>query len=616
MASPASSKKQIIESIKDKKNILVTVSSNPSVDELSAALGLTIFLNKLDKHATAIASGTIPSALDFLDPEKTFEATADSLRDFIIALDKEKADHLRYKLDGDVVKIFITPYRTTITQKDLEFSQGDYNVELVLALNVAESGDLDKALAAHGKILHDATVATISTGNTKSSLGTLEWHEDTVSGVSEMVTEIIQELKTAKADVDEQIATALLTGIVASTERFSNDMTSSKVMTMSAELMASGANQQLIAAQLQKGEPEPVETVTEQEMRPRKAKKQEEPAPEEEVEVAEEVDPTRLTIDRSEDTDTKSEVVAPGVSDEAGTMNVGHEREGDIDEVAEQVRQESQEEAARAAEAQLNKIAEDAPVPQFEAADKAPQPAMLDEVGVLPPVQPSIAQELEQATEQLTDAPIISKAIASDVMDSPLVGGTLNATTAAAAEQKREEQSSDQNRTILTHNSGPLGAQPVLTSDAPLNAAMAAVADEPPAVDIFAAPPMPSVVDTGPAVLPVTDLSMSPAVAPAPNQDNQQLAMDAVAAALDAPPVEPVAVATGLPAQPVFDGGMPTLADIEAGGVAGLPPMPDFTTLPPLPATPTGIDVNGLPPLPTAQPQEFNPAQFQIPPQE
>ena len=104
MASPASSKKQIIESIKDKKNILVAVSSSPSVDELSAALGLTIFLNKLDKHVTAIASGTIPSALGFLDPEKTFEATADSLRDFIIALDKEKADHLRYKLDGDVVK--------------------------------------------------------------------------------------------------------------------------------------------------------------------------------------------------------------------------------------------------------------------------------------------------------------------------------------------------------------------------------------------------------------------------------------------------------------------------------------------------------------------------------
>src|SRR5690606_20620871 len=159
-------KQQIVDKIKDKSNILVTVSTNPSVDELSAALGLTLLLNKMKKHATAVFSGAIPPAITFLDPQKTFENTVDSLRDFIIALDKEKADHLRYKVDGDVVKIFITPYRTTITSDDLEFSQGDYNVELVLALGVQNRDELDSALAAHGRILHDATVATLSAGDT------------------------------------------------------------------------------------------------------------------------------------------------------------------------------------------------------------------------------------------------------------------------------------------------------------------------------------------------------------------------------------------------------------------------------------------------------------------
>ena len=124
--------KQIVESISADSNILVTVSANPTVDELSAALGLTLLLDKMDKRATAVASGTIPSAIHFLEPDKTFENTADSLRDFIIALNKEKADHLRYKVDGDVVKIFITPYKPTLSQSDLEFSQGDYNVELSL----------------------------------------------------------------------------------------------------------------------------------------------------------------------------------------------------------------------------------------------------------------------------------------------------------------------------------------------------------------------------------------------------------------------------------------------------------------------------------------------------
>jgi len=100
-------KQQIIEKIKSANNILVTVSKNPSVDELSATLGLSVLLNKLDKHATAIFSGLFPPAITFLDPDKVFEGTADSLRDFIIALDKEKADHLRYKVEGDVVKIYI-----------------------------------------------------------------------------------------------------------------------------------------------------------------------------------------------------------------------------------------------------------------------------------------------------------------------------------------------------------------------------------------------------------------------------------------------------------------------------------------------------------------------------
>lgn len=246
-----SAKQQIVEAIKSNSNILVTVSDSPSVDELSAALGLTILLNKLDKRATSIFSGAIPPAITFLEPEKTLEGTVDSLRDFIIALDKEKADHLRYKVDGDVVKIFITPYRTTLTEKDLQFSQGDYNVELVIALGVKDQDHLDKALSAHGRILHDATVTTISVGAEPSTLGSIDWRDAAASSFCEMLISLSEALKEDQPILDEQIATALLTGIVSATDRFSNDRTSSRVMTMAAQLMAAGANQQLIAAKLQ-----------------------------------------------------------------------------------------------------------------------------------------------------------------------------------------------------------------------------------------------------------------------------------------------------------------------------------------------------------------------------
>ena len=240
-------KDQTVEALKSANNVLVTVSSNPSVDQLSAAIGLTLLLNKMGKHASAVFSGEVPSTIEFLKPEETLEKNTDSLRDFIIALDKSKADKLRYKVEDKHVKIFITPYRTSISQDDLEFSQGDFNVDAVIALGVQKREELDQAITAHGRILHDAKVVTINTTQA-GELGTTNWTQSDASSLCELVAAVAEDLK---AEVDAQVATALLTGIVAETERFSNEKTSAAAMTSSAKLMAQGANQQLVATQLQ-----------------------------------------------------------------------------------------------------------------------------------------------------------------------------------------------------------------------------------------------------------------------------------------------------------------------------------------------------------------------------
>jgi len=244
---------QLIDRIKQAQNVLVTVSASPSVDQLAAAIGLTIALNKLDKHGTAVFSGEVPSTIEFLKPEDTLEKNTDSLRDFIIALDKSKADKLRYKVEDQVVRIFITPYRTSLSPNDLEFSQGDFNVDVVVALGVAEQKDLDQAITSHGRILHDATVATVSTAGDKSDLGTINWVDQGSSSLSEMMLSLIDGLD--KSLLDGQIATALLTGIVATTDRFRNEKTTPETMSVSAELMAAGANQQLIATKLEAAPP-------------------------------------------------------------------------------------------------------------------------------------------------------------------------------------------------------------------------------------------------------------------------------------------------------------------------------------------------------------------------
>jgi hypothetical protein len=597
-------KQQIVERIKGSSNILVTVSTSPSVDELSAALGLTLLLNKMDKHATAVFSGEIPPAITFLDPEKTFEDTTNSLRDFIIALDNEKADHLRYKLEGDLVKIYITPYRTTITGDDLEFSQGDYNVELVLALGVEDKSHLDVALDNSGKILHDATVVTLTAGEQTSKLGSIDWHDSNASSLSEMLVTLHDAMKLEKTMLDASIATAFLTGIVSATERFSNPKTSSRVMTIAAQLMGAGADQQLIATKLEEAnEVEPEAT-----------------APKEEDNDKGE----SLTEGEATPLPKQPKAAAPKRAD--GELLISHEPAGTLDEVAEAVNKERLEASARAAERALEEQHE-----QQAAAVAAEPVAPRGAVQYTPPTSEAPAAELTE----------------------PTFGGTLNATSEQAEEDKRREIANDKNKVILSH-SYIGGSQP--SYDAPINGAVSGQSSEPSVADVFSGGNTTSssefVPQTAPTVeaAPLAPIServieplpavpaapAEPQVTPAPMQTLADLdaqnrtphdeARDAIQAAFAAAPQE-----TPLATPPAGDGGMPLPADL---GLPLPPPLPtDLSGLPPLPPATEQPGILGdilapeaapQPAAPPAAPPQFaqpqgtpaDPGQFQIPGQQ
>ncbi len=255
----ASDRAKIAAKLTDAYNILVTVSNSPTVDQLAALIGLTLLLGKMKKHASAVFSGQVPSILEFLNPDKTIEKNTDSLQDFIIAIDKAKADKLRYKVEDNMVRIFITPYKTSITEKDLNFSLGDLNVDVIIALGVKKQEEIDQAIASHGKILHDATVISLTNTPELPTIGNLNWVDPTASSLSEMVALVANDIG-GKDLIDSQIATAWLAGIVSNTKRFANDKTSPTSLSVSAQLLSSGANQQLVADKMEPPAPAPAPT--------------------------------------------------------------------------------------------------------------------------------------------------------------------------------------------------------------------------------------------------------------------------------------------------------------------------------------------------------------------
>lgn len=428
-------KQQVVEKIKESSKILVTVSNSPSVDALSAALALTMLLDKQEKYATSIFSGETPPAIAFLEPEKTFDDTTDSLRDFIIALNKEKADHLRYKVEGDSVKIFITPYKTTIDQSDLEFSQGDYNVELVIALGVNNQEHLDGALENHGQILHDAAIITMTSGDQTSDLGGIDWHDSNSSSLSEMVAGLAEALKVDKKKplLDEQIATALLTGIVAETDRFSNEHTTSKAMTVAASLMAAGADQQLIANELQ-------------------ASREIEAAPVEES--TEEVNDENDENDESEDSSENDSDVEVDKDSDDGSMTIKKE----YDATALEIVHEDETLADLDRRVRGDEEAKERVIKEVELAEEqAAEEERREHEAYAPPAVTEVEPQSMIGTAYEPEAE----------SDEPVLGGTLNATAEQAADDARRAAENDQNKTILEHSY--LGGDDNATISSPSN---------------------------------------------------------------------------------------------------------------------------------------------------
>lgn len=607
MQAEQNAKQQIVERIKNSTNILVTVGSNPSVDELSAALSLTLMLNRLDKHGTAVFSGQIPQAINFLDPGKTFENTVDSLRDFIIALDKEKADRLRYKVEDDVVRIFITPYRTVINEKDLQFSQGDFNVETIIALGVEKREDLDTAITAHGRILHDATVATINLSGQATGLGSIDWTDTAASSLCEMLMSLSEALQPGL--LDQQIATALLTGIVSATDRFRNEHTSPRVMTMAAQLMAAGANQQLIAAKLEEGHEIPTPDGT-----------------------------TKLAEGQSQKV---SATPTPPAASADGSLSIEHTPKPDAPPLP-----NPSSDALKEAEDELAKSLQQAAPAAVEPAkptlsvndlqkDLASAANEVDDAAGLPPL-PKPPTEHPKIIKQ-------ERSWRTEPVSEPTFGGTLNATTEDAEEAKRDEELSHANHQLLSHDL-PSGPPPEVTEEKP--------AEPTPLQETM--PPTPE-----PAPVP-SPLPTPPSFEPAPEEPNKPLeSTDDSALSFEATPIETphseptlaeidsqtrgkaaeearAAIDAALNSMPFSPAGQPLesagalpVFDVAHNQPAGAPPvdvstsapsmtpppLPDFSTLPPLPGeapqTTPGVAPAAPTPVPPSAPAD--PGQFKIP---
>lgn len=235
-------KQEVAEKIKEADNILIITSNSPKIDQLSSSIALADVLHDLDKNIVVVHSEEVSGAVKFLKPDDTIQKDAESLRDFIVSFKQDKVDKLRYTQEGDQYDILLTPVsRQVITEKDVEYRTGDFNIDLIIAMGVESKAKIDAAISKHAQLVNQIPMVNIVAGKKSSSLEAMFWQSEPASSLAEMIYEL-SKCVDENYKLNKQTANALLMGIVNQTERYKNKQTKSKTMHVSAELLELGAD--------------------------------------------------------------------------------------------------------------------------------------------------------------------------------------------------------------------------------------------------------------------------------------------------------------------------------------------------------------------------------------
>jgi len=250
-------KQQTSEAIRQAETIVILTGQHPSVDQVTAVMALAALLRKFEKKVTAIISDNPPASVQMLDMG-AIERSLGGARDFVLKLDvsKVEVDKLRYEVEGSKLNIYLTPVKGMFAPSDVTFDHGDFHYDLAIVLGVPTRARIDRIFEQNSASFETIPVVNLDFHRSNENYGAVNLIEPNASSLCEMLVALSESLQSGSIDAD--IATALLMGIVSSTDRFTAAHTSPKSLTVAAQMMAAGARQQAVVKALyREGKSEP-----------------------------------------------------------------------------------------------------------------------------------------------------------------------------------------------------------------------------------------------------------------------------------------------------------------------------------------------------------------------
>ncbi|MBI4049209.1 MAG: hypothetical protein HY395_00100 [Candidatus Doudnabacteria bacterium] len=244
--------KSSIDQLNQANNVLILAPAAAHADDLAAALALQNFLTKLEKEATLVSPGALVEKYNFLPKFDQIKTDLMISKSFVIDISTKRAqiDELSYKKEDDKLSIYVKPKAEQFTKDDISFRTSSLPFNLIVCVGVTSLDSLGEFYSKNTDLFFETPVVNIDYKANNENYGQFNLVDLSATSNSEIIFDLINSYEISL--LDQEIATVLLTGIIAETNSFQHSRTTPAAFLKASQLVSLGADQREIIGRLYK----------------------------------------------------------------------------------------------------------------------------------------------------------------------------------------------------------------------------------------------------------------------------------------------------------------------------------------------------------------------------
>lgn len=259
--------KELTNLLNKSSRILIVSRGGKDGDVIGSMVALGQYLKHTGKTVDLLTLAAPDPRFAFLSHFEDIKTEAEKTDRFTIILDTSqiKPQKLSYDMQDDKLHIFITPKQGQFSPEQVSVATANLDADLVITLGLEDLADLGGLYERHTDLFYTKPVVNIDTRPSNEYFGEINIVEVKTKSLAEIIANLFNQISllqgsnaadgSKQGEITEEIATALLAGMVHKTNSFQNINTTPKTLTIAAQLVAKGANQQEIVKHLFKTKP-------------------------------------------------------------------------------------------------------------------------------------------------------------------------------------------------------------------------------------------------------------------------------------------------------------------------------------------------------------------------